>query len=61
MIGKRLELLREMLGASLPSGFRIGMLVTSASAVEQVETEFAERNQLMVLKPGAGREFDQGE
>jgi putative tryptophan/tyrosine transport system substrate-binding protein len=60
MIGKRLELLREMLGASL-RGAKIAMLVTSAPAVEKVETEFAERNGLVVLKLEAGKEFNEEE
>jgi ABC-type uncharacterized transport system substrate-binding protein len=61
MIAKRLEILHEMLGASLPSGAKMAMLVTSVPVVEKVETEFAERNGLMVLKLGAGREFDQSQ
>jgi putative tryptophan/tyrosine transport system substrate-binding protein len=59
MIGKRLELLREMLGASRLKAPKTAMLVTSAPAVEKVETEFAERNGLVVLKLEAGKEFNE--
>jgi len=58
MIGKRLELLREVSGESLPRSAKIAMLVTSAPTVEKEEMEFVEGNALVVLKLGAGREFD---
>jgi putative tryptophan/tyrosine transport system substrate-binding protein len=61
MIAKRLQVLRDLLGSALPSDAKLGMLVTTAPAVEKVEVEFAERNGLVVLKPGAGKEFNQTE
>jgi putative tryptophan/tyrosine transport system substrate-binding protein len=57
MLAKRLEVLREL----VPNGTRIAMLKSSAPTVEKFETEFIERNQLIVLKLGAGKEFDQKE
>ena len=61
MIAKRLQVLRDSLGSALPSDAKLGMLVTTAPAVEKVGVEFAERNGLVIFKPGAGKEFNQTE
>ena len=61
MLGKRLELLREITGRSLPGDAKIAILVTSAPVVQMEEMEFAEKNSLVVIKHGAGRDFDRAE
>jgi putative ABC transport system substrate-binding protein len=57
MLAKRLEILREL----VPGGTKIAMLKSSASTVEKFETDFIEQNQLITLRLGAGKEFDQAE
>jgi putative ABC transport system substrate-binding protein len=57
MIGKRLEMLLEL----VPKGTKVAMLVSSASTVEKFESEFTARNGLTELKLGAGKELDRSE
>jgi putative ABC transport system substrate-binding protein len=52
MLAKRLEILRDL----VPAGAKIAMLMSSAFTVEKFEKDFAEENELMALRPGAGKE-----
>jgi putative ABC transport system substrate-binding protein len=55
MIGKRLEMLLEL----VPKPTKVAMLVSSAPTVVKSETEFTEKNGLLVIKLDAGKEFEQ--